>query len=146
MPKAKGAREKGTKRGTTWVAGEPASLAEQASTSTFAKMMGMVRVSHHRDSGGCVLRKNEVGPQRDKFLRESLPRLRVGRRPAKVDPDVAVFRPPERFGQCSKFKISLCRFINPSCYVSHSIDLVAKPMQRSPSVSPGSQALLIQKL
>jgi hypothetical protein len=29
MPKAKGAREKGTKRGTTWVAGEPASLAEQ---------------------------------------------------------------------------------------------------------------------
>jgi hypothetical protein len=105
-------------------------------------MMGMVRVSHHRDSGGC----NEVGPQRDKFLRESLPRLRVGRRPAKVDPDVAVFRPPERFGQCSKFKISLCRFINPSCYVSHSIDLVAKPMQRSPSVSPGAQALLIQKL
>ena len=49
-----------------------------------------------RRSGGCVMRKNEVGLQRDEFLRESLHRLRVAAaRPANVDPDVAALRPPE---------------------------------------------------
>ena len=42
------------------------------------------------------MRKNEVGLQRDEFLRESLSRLRVeGCRPASVDPDVTALRPPE---------------------------------------------------
>jgi hypothetical protein len=42
------------------------------------------------------LRKDEVGLQCDKLLREPLSRLRVVRcRPAKVDPDVAALRPPE---------------------------------------------------
>ena len=53
------------------------------------------RLLQQRRSGGCALRKNEVGLQRDEFLRESLPRLRVERRPASVDPDVAALRPPE---------------------------------------------------
>jgi hypothetical protein len=43
------------------------------------------------------MRKNEVGLQRDKFLRESLHQRRVGRRRAPdVDADVAALRPPER--------------------------------------------------
>src|SRR5262245_59939958 len=33
--------------------------------------------------------------QRDEFLRESLHQRSVGRRPARVDPDVATLRPPE---------------------------------------------------
>src|SRR5262245_43181742 len=33
--------------------------------------------------------------QRDEFLRESLHQRSVGRRPARVDPDVAILRPPE---------------------------------------------------
>jgi hypothetical protein len=41
------------------------------------------------------LRKNEVGLQRDEFLRESLHQLRVQRRPAIVDPNVAALRPPK---------------------------------------------------
>ena len=46
--------------------------------------------------GGCGMRKNKVGLQRDEFLRESLSRFRiVGCRPARVDPDVAALRPPE---------------------------------------------------
>jgi len=41
------------------------------------------------------LRKNEVGPQRNEFLRESFHRLRVKCRPARVDPKVAALYPPE---------------------------------------------------
>jgi hypothetical protein len=46
--------------------------------------------------GGRGRRKNQVRLQRDEFLRELLSRLRVaGWRPASIDPDVAVLRPPE---------------------------------------------------
>jgi hypothetical protein len=44
----------------------------------------------------CALRKNEVGLQRDEFLRKSLHRLDVaGCRPAGVDPDIAALCPAE---------------------------------------------------
>ena len=36
-----------------------------------------------------------IRPQCDEFLREPLPRLRIERCPASVDPNVAVLRPPE---------------------------------------------------
>ncbi len=51
-----------------------------------------------RQRGGvrCVLRKNEVGLQRDEFICDALYPLRVaGRCPTIVDPDVAALRPPE---------------------------------------------------
>ena len=41
------------------------------------------------------MRKNEVGLQRDEFLRELLHQLRVQCRPAIVDPNVAALRPPK---------------------------------------------------
>jgi hypothetical protein len=47
--------------------------------------------------------------QRNEFLRESLHRLHVGRRPASVDPDVAVLRPAElleRLAECSDPSLS----------------------------------------
>src|SRR5262249_37153226 len=53
------------------------------------------RLLHHRQSSWCVLRKNEVGRQRDELLREPLPRLRIGRRPTRVDSDVSALHPPE---------------------------------------------------
>src|SRR3984893_8451597 len=56
---------------------------------------GKARLLQHRRSGGCVLRKNEVGPQLDDFPRKSLHQLHVGRRPPSVDPDIAVLRPAE---------------------------------------------------
>src|SRR5262249_33016540 len=49
-----------------------------------------------RGRGGCDRRKNEIGLERDEFLREPLSRLPVvGRRPARVELDVATFHPPE---------------------------------------------------
>src|SRR5262249_14992277 len=49
-----------------------------------------------RGRGGCDRRKNEIGLERDEFLREPLSRLPVvGRRPARVELDVAAFHPPE---------------------------------------------------
>ena len=55
------------------------------------------RLSQQSRRGGCVMRKNEVGLQRDKFLRESLHRWRVGcHRSADVDADVAILHPSER--------------------------------------------------
>src|SRR3984893_18180452 len=56
---------------------------------------GKARLLQHRRSGGCVLRKNEVGPQLDDFPRKSLHQLHDGRRPPSVDPDIAVLRPAE---------------------------------------------------
>src|SRR5262249_28178532 len=53
------------------------------------------RLLQHRRGGGCVLRKNEVGPQLDDFPRESLHQLHIRRRPASVDPDIAALRPAE---------------------------------------------------
>ena len=53
------------------------------------------RLLQHRRGGGCVLRKNEIGLQRDDFRRESLHQLQVGRRPASFDPDIAALRPTE---------------------------------------------------
>src|SRR5262249_10683224 len=46
--------------------------------------------------GGCDSRKNEIGLQRDEFLREPPSRLRIfGRCPAGVEPDIAGLHPPE---------------------------------------------------
>jgi hypothetical protein len=46
--------------------------------------------------GGCGVRKNEVGLQRDEFFRELSHQVRFsGRRPASVNPNVATLRPPE---------------------------------------------------
>src|SRR6202035_4845955 len=53
------------------------------------------RLLHHRRSRGRGCCKNEVGLQRDEFLRESLHRLHVASGPAIVDPDVSALRPPE---------------------------------------------------
>src|SRR5215831_20614335 len=41
------------------------------------------------------MRKNQIGLQRDELLRKSLPRLRVERRPASVNPNVAAIRPSD---------------------------------------------------
>src|SRR6516164_6801085 len=50
----------------------------------------------HRRGDRCALRKNEVGLQRDEFLRKSLHRLGVaGCRPAGVHPDIAALCPAE---------------------------------------------------
>ena len=58
--------------------------------------MGMVRLLQHRCGDRCTLRDNEVGLQRDEFLRISLHRLDVaGCRPAGVDPDIAALYPTE---------------------------------------------------
>src|SRR5262249_17598873 len=49
-----------------------------------------------RRSDRCALRKDEVGLQRDEFLRKSSHRLDVaGCRPAGVDPDIAALCPAE---------------------------------------------------
>ena len=54
------------------------------------------RMLQHRRGGGRAMRKNQVGPQRDEVLGESLHRRRIaGCRPASVDPDVAVLHPPK---------------------------------------------------
>ena len=56
----------------------------------------MLRVcSQHRHSGGRVLGKDEIGLQRNEFLRKSLHQLHVVRRPSKVNPCVAPLRPAE---------------------------------------------------
>jgi hypothetical protein len=65
--------------------------------------------------GGDV-RKNEVGLQRDKFLRELLHRLRVERRPAKVDPDVAPLCPPELLETLQERGDEALSFRSPSAY------------------------------
>src|SRR5262249_32788151 len=46
------------------------------------------------DCGGCRVREDHVWPQRDEFLRETLPRLHVGS-PTGIDPDVAALDPAE---------------------------------------------------
>ena len=52
------------------------------------------RLLKDRSRGGCGWRKNDIGLQRDEFLRESLDRLDV-RCPANLDPDVSAFRPSQ---------------------------------------------------
>src|SRR5262249_49516929 len=74
-----------------------------------------MRLLQHRRSGGCVLRKNEIGLQRGQFFRGSLPHLRIIERPpAGNDSDVAAFRPPkllESLPECGhislKFRVAL---------------------------------------
>src|SRR4029077_20491317 len=54
------------------------------------------RFWQQRRRGGCRMRKNEAGLQRDEFLRELFPWPRVlGRHPARVHPDFVALRPPE---------------------------------------------------
>jgi hypothetical protein len=62
------------------------------------------------------VRKNEVGLQREKFLRELLHRLRVERRSAKVDPDVAPLCPPELLETLQERGDEALSFRSPSAY------------------------------
>ncbi len=76
--------------------GKLATKPEPTGSVALAKMMGMVRVCCSSAAVVGVLdERTSSGLQRDKFLRESLHRLLVGRRPTKVDPDVATLCPPE---------------------------------------------------
>jgi hypothetical protein len=87
-----------------WKTGDVAARLREARDEAAADRIGNrrendgdgARLLQQRSRGGCDSRKNEIGLQRDEFLREPLSRLRVlGRRPASVEPDVAVLRPPE---------------------------------------------------
>ena len=73
------------------------------------------RLLQHCRGWRCVLRNDEVGLQRDEFDCGSLPYLRVIERPpAKVELDIAAFRPPEllkSLPECAhvslKFRVAL---------------------------------------
>src|SRR5690348_8675895 len=71
---------------------------------TPANTMGIVRVlpGKHADRG-CALTKDRVGPQIDQLFCERSDPIRISGAPAKFDPEIAAFRPPqlrERSPEC----------------------------------------------